>query len=573
MKKKNITLLSCKEEKRIPFIVALANKILTDIGFVQQIDSTVKWDKKQWDVSPGNLAKAVILATFFDVRVPLSRISGRFAKVDTELLFGEGVFAEKLNDDAIGAALDRIAEANIERFFTALCVTTYSVYKIAFQKLHSDTTSISFYGEYDLEQHLAQKSDLSLSDQELQLTKGYNKDNRLGCKQAVLGKIVNEHGIPVASSVMDGNTSDAEWNEKALGLVGDIFEKQLQHCIYIADSKLINKPLFKTMMDPKKRIQFISRCPANFNKKLAEKITQKAYDEGSWQDIGAISEREGATEYKVQELSAEVYGHNVRLLVYQTSEGLKRFEKKKEKQLHELEKDISVATKKQFACEADAQIELKRFQKAHKKSIFTYSASIVTKNIKKRPPGNPGKNPKPPRIITTWHLKIQVTGVCETNMTKVKRKEESFVLITNTDSHNLNPAQVLENYKNQSKVEVQFRLLKDPCIAATIFLKTPHRIRSLVMILGVSLLIRALVQYQARKGYKECTKPLPKIGWNGAKLKGNITSFFIIVAFKNHDFVRKGPGEYTYSFESDFKKRQITTLLDLMDLTVNDLIN
>ncbi len=156
---------------------------------------------------------------------------------------------------------------------------------------------------------------------------------------------MNEHGIPVASSVMSGNTSDKVWNEKALDFVADVFEKQMPHCIFIADSKLINKNLFQTMMNPQKRIQFISRCPANFSNKLAEEATQKAYDEGNWEDIGVISERKGAAEYKVQEFSEEVFGSTVRLLVYQTSEGIKRFEKKKEKQLHELEKDISEVEK------------------------------------------------------------------------------------------------------------------------------------------------------------------------------------------------------------------------------------
>ncbi len=194
----------------------------------------------------------------------------------------------------------------------------------------------------------------------------------------------------------------------------------------------------------------------------------------------------------------------------------------------------------------------------------------MTEEVKKRPRGNPGKNPKPPRIITTWHLKIQVTGAHETHMHKFQRKEESFVLITNTDPKNLSPVQVLENYKNQSKVEIQFRLLKDPFYH---FSRNTSKDQGPGNDPWVALLVRALVQYKVRKGFKECTKPLPKVGWNGAKLKENITTFFIIVAFKNHEFIREGPGEYSYSFSNDFKEKQITTLLELMDLTVEDLLN
>lgn len=53
------------------------------------------------------------------------------------------------------------------------------------------------------------------------------------------------------------------------------------------------------MMDPQKRIQFISRCRVNFSNKLAEEVTQKAYYEGNWENIGVINERKGANEYKV----------------------------------------------------------------------------------------------------------------------------------------------------------------------------------------------------------------------------------------------------------------------------------
>lgn len=572
MKQNEAILRSRKAKKAIPFKIALPNAILNDIQFVQKIDQIVPWDRKQWNVSPGNLAKAFILATFYDVRAPLSRISERYVDVDTEFLFGKGVFPEHLNDDAIGNALDKIGKIDLEKAFMDLCVTSHDVYKIAFKRLHSDTTSVSFYGDYETDQEYT--SDLDLPDEELlQIVKGYNKDNRIGCNQAVVGKIVNEHGVPVACSVMDGNTSDVVWNDKAIGFMRNMIGEQMQNQIYIADSKLITKNLYLTMMSPDQRISFISRCPANFNNKLAESVTQRAYLEGHWQDIGAISERKDAAHYQAQEFSVDVYGYTVRLLVYQTSEGTERFERKAAQQLAGLEKAISDVEKKEFLCEADVRKELERFQKEHKNSIYSYSASIVTKEIKKRPRGNPGKNPKPPKIITIWSLNIEIIGPNDALMDKLQRKEESFVLITNTEQNELSPAEVLKEYKNQSKVEIQFRLLKDPSIASTIFLKKAIRIRAMVILLGVALLIRALLQYRARRGYQDCTKPLPKVGWNGAKLKGNITAFFIMVALENHEFIREKPGEYSYTFVNSFSQERIMTIFELMGITVEDLIN
>jgi transposase len=72
--------------------------------------------------------------------------------------------------------------------------------------------------------------------------KWYNKDRRTECKQVVVSKIVNEHGIAVAGSTMDGNTSDSAWNQKALELVKETFGEKLNEVTYIAETKLINIP-------------------------------------------------------------------------------------------------------------------------------------------------------------------------------------------------------------------------------------------------------------------------------------------------------------------------------------------
>lgn len=529
-----------QQKKSVPFVVALANKVLNAIGFVDYIDRTVQWDQKQCKISPGNLAKAFILATFFEVRAPLSRIAERFDGIDTELLFGEGVEPEDLTDDAIGRTLDKIAEASPGKMYTTLCLAAYAVYKIAFRRLHSDTTTLSFYGDYDM-QAPDQISDLS-DEEILRIVKGYNKDHRRGCNQVVVGKIVNEHGIPLANSVMDGNTSDVAWNTKALKLVAELFAKDLEQFIYIADSKLMNITLFKTMMDANKTVRFISLCPASFSDKMAARVTNEAYEQNEWVDLGSISERKRASEYKAQEFVQTVDEQEIRCIAYQTSEGKERFEHKKTKALIELEEAIKQVHKKEFACEADAVKELERFQKEHKNCLYVYSANIVATQIEKRPRGNPGKSPKPAKIETKWQLRIELTGENQETMETLKRKEECFVLVTNVDKTASDARDILGNYKNQAVVEIQYRLLKEPCIASVIYLDTPDRIRAMVMLLGISLLIRALVQYKLRKGYQECEKELPKIGWNRAKLQPNITMFFFICALNNHAFVREKKG-------------------------------
>ena len=137
---------------KIPFMVALANKILEKIGFVNLIDESVKWDEKQCKVSPGNLLKSLILSTFMGgLRSPLSNVHKRYKGIDTEFLFGEGVLQEHLNDDAIGPSQDKLPEANPARLYSTLCLSAYSKNNIEFKRLHSDTTTVTFYGDYNTE--------------------------------------------------------------------------------------------------------------------------------------------------------------------------------------------------------------------------------------------------------------------------------------------------------------------------------------------------------------------------------------------------------------------------------------
>ena len=561
------------QKRTIPLILALANKILETIGFVDFINEVVEWDDNQCKVTPGHLAKAVILATFFDIRAPLSLVKTRFLGMDTEFFFGEGINASDLNDYAIGRALDKIAAAGPDRLFSTICLSTYAIYQIAFKRLHSDTTSLSFYGEFDLD------LDPDISEEEaeevLQIVRGYNKDHRPKCKQMVVGKIVNEHGIPLASQSMDGNTSDVEWNQKALELVGQLYAGQLNEGIYVADSKLMNMNLFQTLMNPDWPIRFISRCPANFGGKLEAKTITEAYADGEeWVDFGTFGNGKKACIYKGKSYTKSVDGREIQLVVVCSSAGETRFQTKKDKALQALEQDIAATSKKVFVCEADAQEEWKRFCKSHKKSLYLYDVTFVETTQEKRPRGNPGKNPKPPQIVSEWSLQVQVTGEDPEAMATFRHTEECFVLITNVSPEECEMREVLGIYKNQMVVEIDFRLFKEPCVASVIYLKTPERIQSLAMLLHVSLLVRALIQYKLRKGIKEYpAEELPRVGRDGRKIQKNITTRFLIEEFRHQGFIEDETGAYRLIFINPFLHLQMTTFLQFMGMTVEELID
>jgi hypothetical protein len=107
-----------------PAAVLIANEYLKRINFEELINSRVIWDSERWKVSPGVLAKSMILSTFYEVRLPLYRVADRFKYADTEFLFDQGVTSANLNDSALAASLDRINDAGPDKTFSSLSLST-----------------------------------------------------------------------------------------------------------------------------------------------------------------------------------------------------------------------------------------------------------------------------------------------------------------------------------------------------------------------------------------------------------------------------------------------------------------
>ena len=565
---------------RIPFVMALANKILATLKFVDFINRSIDYDEKQWKVSPGNLAKAVVLATFFDVRAPLSRISKFYETYDTEYLFGKGVKPEHLNDDAIGRMLDRLSDAKPNKLYGALCLSAYTIYKIFFKRLHTDTTSVSLFGDYETEEEeriidgavdkLGVKDGQARSQPHIK--KGYNKDHRRDCKQLLYGKVVSEHGVPISGFAMDGNTSDSIWNRELIKHLKSNYQQMISEGIYIADSKMTNQEMIKELTDPENPISFISRCPSNFYEKIEDKTKERAYEKDDWTDVGKFGKGKKACEYSACEFSTRILGRQLRLIVVKSSEGHKRFAVKRDKLRDELAADIAKVEKKTFECKKDSEKEWQRFLKEHKDAVYECSVEHEETRIVKRRRGRPAKNAKPLSVKHIWKMNIKIGKKNDENMKRLQRKEESFVLITNVgvDKHDMRD--IISFYKDQTVVETQFRFFKEPCLASVIYLKTPGRINALIMLLGVSLLLRGLMQYKMRKGYAKAVRDnvtLPKVGWNGAKLQPSLTAKFLFYALKNAYFIRQDVDYYTYCLPD---RQRVLTLLYLMDLEITDLL-
>ncbi len=88
--------------------------------------------------------------------------------------------------------------------------------------------------------------------------------------------------------------------------------------------------------------------------------------------------------------------------------------------------------------------------------------------------------------------KVQTTLELDTQAIEVLHKRAGrFVLATNDlDKKRLTSEGILKKYKEQQAPERGFSFLKYPCFFAhSVFLKSPHRIEVMAMLMGLCLLV------------------------------------------------------------------------------------
>ncbi len=507
-----------RDVEQTPLLAFIVATFLDRLGFVPFINSVVTWDQKQWRVSPGNLAKALIITPFICIgaRIPLYSIHENYQSVDMSLLFEDPVKPEWLTRDAFACLLDRIYDAGCENIFTQIALKVYDTFKIPYNAVfHGDTTTFVLYGEYP-------DTDPD-NDEEAVPAYGHSKDGKPNLKQVMLGMVTDKLGIPLLVTVRSGNQNDSKWNRAIIDSLSDLLKTATSKVTYIADSKLTTGPNITKLI--RKGFSFVSVCPANFEKKLAERCIRTAYQKNEWINIGTYREPRTIrlVEYEVQECRESVCGAICRLLVFRSTQTKKDAVKKLEKEKKDVLDLVTASTTKEFSCEADALKEIATLEKNLKNRVWTVACSLVTKDLEleKRPVGRPPKNAKPLPKTTVWMIDAGDLIVRQERYDLMRWKHESFVLITNVTEDHTSAIEILRLYKEQKTVEDNFSVMKRPSMVDTLFLKTPKRIVALITLLSFALLIQVIIRVLVQRnldamdekpGIDHNGKPLARIG-------------------------------------------------------------
>ena len=100
----------------------------------------------------------------------------------------------------------------------------------------------------------------------------------------------------------------------------------------------------------------------------------------------------------------------------------------------------------------------------------------------------------------------------------------------------LTPDEILSKYKKQQCTERGFRFLKDSLFFAdSVFLKSPERIETMAMLMGLCLLVYTIGQSQLCSALKQCNTGIKnQLG----KLTNTPTLRWIFQCFSGVDFVK-----------------------------------
>lgn len=115
--------------------------------------------------------------------------------------------------------------------------------------------------------------------------------------------------------------------------------------------------------------------------------------------------------------------------------------------------------------------------------------------------GRPRKGEKP-TISITYHCQCQIGEVKSDYYENLRRKESTFVLITNVkDKKKWDERSILQEYKNQSSIENKFRFLKSPVYLGPVYLEKPNRVQAMGYVFILVLMISSYLEYRVRKSF------------------------------------------------------------------------
>lgn len=442
----------------MPLDAVVAALYLDRIGFVETIDSALLLDPDQWQVSPGNLAKAIVLFPFiqyFHQRLPCYDLDNYYSRVDMDLLFTSTVRSEWLTPDALYSMLDSLHAAGPERLFTTLALRAYTAFSIPFDPtIYGEVATFILWGAYEDTDPV----------------------------RAVLSFACDPSGIPLAATTCYGSEADCIRDPTTIHALAE-----QNPFIYIADPKIATARNLLGLQEA--GLRFAARYPAGLDRKTATRTIRDAYESDAW--IPVDMGREEPDTYEVQEF-IRVVGDNkteFRLLIFRSSNLREKFESKIITSREEVLSILAGITAREFAHESDAIQVIEEVRERLRTHRF-WAVDLIA--------GAGGAG---------WVIRAGDPELNHDLYRTELQKAETIVLITNTLAKEL-PAKEILRLATESKTKKDpFTVLKSPIAVDPACLKKPGRVDAFMALLAYTHLIQRLIRTLVRRNLDAMPEP------------------------------------------------------------------
>ncbi|BAZ85052.1 IS1634 family transposase [Dolichospermum compactum] len=466
--------------------------IIDSIGIVEIINELIGVEKDE-KVNASQVVKAMIINGLGFVSKPLYMFPKYFETIACEHLIGTGVKPEYLNDDKLGRVMDKLFIKGLDTIFFIIAVKAAQKFGVSLSTSHLDSSSMHVHGQYNTSlpevifesqkvENSPELKELEVkSPKEITITYGYSRDHRPDLKQFIIEMICSGDGdIPIFLKLASGNQADSS----CFGQIAVEYQQQLEvNSLIVADCALYTESNLKMMSD----LRWLCRVPLSIKaaKSLISTIPESEFIDST------------IPGYKLASKTENYAGIEQRWLVVQSQErresDLRKLRQKITKAESKAVKDLKKLSQERFACEADA---IKALSKLSKQFKYHQINEILVTQIKFKTKDS------------SEEISYQISATVSENESKINTELLSagrFIIATNVlDSNELSNDSMLSEYKAQQSCERGFGFLKDPLFFAdSIFLKSPERIESLGMIMGLCLLVYTLAQRHIRNALLE----------------------------------------------------------------------
>jgi len=473
--------ISKTEIKNIDHLGIVAG-LIDEIGIVETINSKLGIDHRE-KIAAGILVKAILINGLGFVSRPLYLFNQFFDDKGIEILLGEDVRSDYINDDKIGRVMDKLYKYGLNNLFIEIGLSVIKKFKIDTKYSHLDATSFHLHGEYKSEEMKEEEEEIT-RERPIIITKGYSRDHRPDLKQCVLDLITSSDGdIPLLMRAGDGNEAD----KAVFGKILVEFKKQITFdSIMVCDSALYSQENLKLI----EHLKWISRVPMTI-KKAQELVQSVEIEEINLEE----RERRAALNLDGYKWKTEIVNYGGIKQIWLVVESQKRknsdldkLEKKLKKEKDQVEKQVKSLKKEDFETAEQARYKLKGINKKLKLFEIKEVQLIESKS-------------KDNKTI----YKMSGVGDEKLEEIEIQRKEAGrFILATNlVGDEKLEPEEIIRNYKNQQSCERGFRFLKDPLFFAdSFFVENPERIETMLFLMSLCLLVYNLGQRELRNSLK-----------------------------------------------------------------------